>query len=99
MKLETVKMRECWIFEEVKSILFPFCKEISASITDSMIDDGLRLGGEKTVCSGFWVQKHAAFAPACQKRLDSRLRSPLPSVEEPCPLSLPYGFFTPKAFA
>ena len=26
-----------------------------------------------------------------QKRLDSRLRSPLPSVEEPCPLSLPYG--------
>ena len=26
-----------------------------------------------------------------KKRLDSRLRSPLPSVEEPCPLSLPYG--------
>ncbi len=40
------------------------------------------------------VQKHAPFAPASQKRLDSRLRSPLPSVEEPCPLSLPYGFFT-----
>jgi hypothetical protein len=40
------------------------------------------------------VQKHAAFAPASQKRLDSRLRSPLPSGEEPCPLSLPYGFFT-----
>jgi hypothetical protein len=28
--------------------------------------------------------------------LDSRLRSPLPSDEEPCPLSLPYGFFTPQ---
>jgi len=29
-----------------------------------------------------------------QKLLDSRLRSPLPLVEEPCPLSLPYGFLT-----
>jgi hypothetical protein len=29
-----------------------------------------------------------------QKLLDFRLRSPLPPVEEPCPLSLPYGFFT-----
>jgi hypothetical protein len=56
----------------------------------------LRLGGEKTTCSGLWIQKHAAFAPASQKRLDSRLRSPLPLVEEPCPLSLPYGFFTHK---
>jgi hypothetical protein len=41
--------------------------------------------------SGWVSRKHAAFAPASQKRLDSRLRSPRPSVEEPCPLSLPYG--------
>jgi hypothetical protein len=44
--------------------------------------------------SGWMALKHAAFAPASQKRLDSRLRSPLTSLEEPCPLSLPYGFFT-----
>jgi len=41
--------------------------------------------------SGWVSRRHAAFAPASQKRLDSRLRSPFPSVEEPCPLSLPYG--------
>jgi len=40
------------------------------------------------------VRKHAAFAPASQKRLGSRLRSPLPSVKEPCPLSLSHGFLT-----
>jgi hypothetical protein len=40
------------------------------------------------------VRRHVAFAPASQKRLDVRLRSPLPSVEEPCPLSLPYGLLT-----
>jgi hypothetical protein len=34
------------------------------------------------------LRKHAAFAPARQKLLGFRLRSPLPSVEEPCPLSL-----------
>jgi hypothetical protein len=44
--------------------------------------------------SGRVARKHAAFAPACQKRLGSRLRSPLPSVEEPCPLSLSHGFLT-----
>jgi hypothetical protein len=44
--------------------------------------------------SGQQVQKHAAFAPARQKLLDFRPRSPLPTVEEPCPLGLPYGFFT-----
>jgi hypothetical protein len=38
--------------------------------------------------SGWVSRKHAAFAPARQKRLGFRLRSPLPSVEEPCPLSL-----------
>jgi hypothetical protein len=38
--------------------------------------------------SGGAVPKHAAFDPASQKRLGFRLRSPLPSVEEPCPLSL-----------
>ncbi len=51
--------------------------------------------GEKSCYgSGKVPRKHAAFAPASQKRLDSRLRSPLPSVEEPCPLSLPYGFLS-----
>jgi hypothetical protein len=51
--------------------------------------------------SGWVVQKHATFDPASQKQLDSRLRSPLPSVKEPCPLSLPYGFFTtqPEPFS
>jgi hypothetical protein len=44
--------------------------------------------------SGRVVRQHAAFAPASQKRLGFRLRSPLPSVEEPCPLSLPHGFLT-----
>jgi len=52
---------------------------------------------EKAQDSGY--RKHAAFDPASQKRLDSRLRSPLPSVEEPCPLSLPYGFLHPLPFA
>jgi len=52
---------------------------------------------EKAQDSG--LRKHAAFAPASQKRLDSRLRSPLPLVEEPCPLSLPYGFLHPLPFA
>jgi len=51
---------------------------------------------EKAQASGF--RKRAAFAPASQKRLDSRLRSPLPFVEEPCPLSLPYGFLHPLTF-
>jgi len=37
--------------------------------------------------------KHVAFAPAIQKQLGSRLRSPLFG-EEPCPLSLSHGFFT-----
>ncbi len=44
--------------------------------------------------SGRVVRKHAAFVPARQKRLGSRLRSPLPSVEEPCLLSLSHGFLT-----
>ncbi len=48
----------------------------------------IRLGVEKTVYSGFWIQKHTSFAPARQKRLGFRLRSPLPFGEEPCPLSL-----------
>jgi hypothetical protein len=34
------------------------------------------------------LRKHAGFAPARQSLLGFRLRSPLPSVEEPCPLSL-----------
>jgi len=33
-------------------------------------------------------RKHAAFAPASQKRLGFRLRSPHLFGEEPCPLSL-----------
>jgi hypothetical protein len=56
----------------------------------------IRLGIEKTVCSGFWIQKHASFPPARQKRLGFRLRSPLPSGEEPCPLRLQTVFFTHK---
>jgi hypothetical protein len=40
------------------------------------------------------VRKHAVFDPASQKQLGSRLRSPRPSVEEPCPLSLSHGFLT-----
>jgi len=42
--------------------------------------------------SGGVVRRHAAFVPARQKRLGFRLRSPLPSVEEPCPLSLQTAF-------
>jgi hypothetical protein len=56
----------------------------------------IRLGIEKTVCSGFWIQKHASFAPARQKRLGFRLRSPLPSGEEPCPLRLQTVFLIQK---
>jgi hypothetical protein len=48
----------------------------------------IRLGVEKTVCSGLWIQKHASFAPARQKMLGFRLRSPLLLGEEPCPLRL-----------
>ncbi|MBL7082310.1 MAG: hypothetical protein ISS41_01610 [Candidatus Aminicenantes bacterium] len=44
--------------------------------------------------SGQQVQKHAAFAPARQKLLGFRLRSPLPQGEEPCPLCLQTVFFT-----
>ncbi|MGB2843681.1 MAG: hypothetical protein WBC02_02370 [Candidatus Aminicenantaceae bacterium] len=44
--------------------------------------------------SGQQVQKHAAFAPASQKLLDFRLRSPLHHGEEPCPLSLQTVFLT-----
>jgi len=44
--------------------------------------------------SGYMVPKHVAFAPARQKQLGSRLRSPLLFGEEPCPLSLSHGFFT-----
>jgi len=49
---------------------------------------------DKSIRSGLQVQKHAAFAPTRQKLLGFRLRSPLPSVEEPCPLSLQTVFFT-----
>jgi hypothetical protein len=107
----------------------------------------MRLSVEKTVCSGFWVQKHAAFSPAStlegeqlcfspsnarllpralclpfsdaqtrpatkgaypldlcplsrlqirQSLLGFRLRSPLPFVEEPCPLRLQTVFYTQK---
>jgi len=41
---------------------------------------------EKAQASGF--RKHATFAPASQKRLGFRLRSPHLFGEEPCPLSL-----------
>jgi hypothetical protein len=56
----------------------------------------IRLSVEKTVCSGFWVQKHASFSPARKKMLGFRLRSPLPFVEEPCPLRLQTVFSTHK---
>jgi len=114
----------------------------------------IRLGVEKTVCSGFWIQKTRLFCPyenlgggtaalspfqrsphsadgslppllgqnlhSCpatkgtyplgfptdlcplrrpqirQKRLGFRLRSPLPSREEPCTLRLQTVFFTHK---
>jgi hypothetical protein len=37
--------------------------------------------------SGWVLRRHAAFAPASQKRLDSRLRSPLPfgGIAQPVP--------------
>jgi hypothetical protein len=38
------------------------------------------------------LRKHAGFAPARQSLLGFRLRSPLPLVEEPCPLSLQTAF-------
>ena len=50
--------------------------------------------GKPCYGSGWVPRKHAAFAPASQKRLGFRLRSPLPSVEEPCPLSLQTVFST-----
>ena len=46
-----------------------------------------RLNGSSRV-----IRRHAAFVPARQKRFGFRLRSPLPSVEEPCPLSLQTAF-------
>ena len=55
-----------------------------------------RAGGlsEKAQDSGF--RKHATFAPASQKRLGFRLRSPHLSGEEPCPLRL-QTVFSPTA--
>jgi len=41
-------------------------------------------------------RKHAGFAPARQSLLGFRLRSPLSSVEEPCPLSLQTVFLNTK---
>jgi len=55
-----------------------------------------RAVGEKTVCSGFWIQKQASFSPAMKKMLGFRLSSPLPFVEEPCPLRLQTVFSTQK---
>jgi len=46
------------------------------------------------VSSGQWSQKHAVFAPASQRQLGFRLRSPLHSGEEPCPLCLQTVFST-----
>jgi len=46
------------------------------------------------VSSGQWSQKHAAFAPASQRQLGFRLRSPLHPGEEPCPLCLQTVFST-----
>ncbi len=40
------------------------------------------------------VQKHFAFAPACQKQLGSRLRSPFLRRGTMPALSLSHGFFT-----
>ncbi len=48
----------------------------------------------KPFTPAFGLKKHASFAPARQKRLGFRLRSPLPSGEEPCPLRLQTVFFT-----
>jgi hypothetical protein len=62
----------------------------------SGVSGKIGLGVKKTVCSGFWIQKHASFAPAWQKMLGFRLRSPLLLGEEPCPLSLQTVFFTHK---
>jgi len=55
-----------------------------------------RAGGlsEKAQDSGF--RKHATFAPASQKRLGFRLRSPHLFGEEPCPLRL-QTVFSPTA--
>ncbi|MGB2843427.1 MAG: hypothetical protein WBC02_01085 [Candidatus Aminicenantaceae bacterium] len=47
---------------------------------------------EKAQASGF--RKHATFAPASQKLLGFRLRSPLHLGEEPCPLCLQTVFLT-----
>jgi len=58
--------------------------------------DKRRAVGEKTVCSGFWIQKHASFSPARKKILGFRLRSPLLFGEEPCPLRLQTVFSTLK---
>jgi len=46
------------------------------------------------VSSAHWSQKHAVFAPASQRQLGFRLRSPLNSGEEPCPLCLQTVFST-----
>jgi len=46
--------------------------------------------------SGWVSRKHAGFAPARQSLLGFRLRSPLHTVEEPCPLSLQTVFSIPS---
>jgi hypothetical protein len=51
---------------------------------------------EEAQDSGF--RKHATFAPASQKRLGFRLRSPHLFGEEPCPLRL-QTVFSPLPFA
>jgi len=55
---------------------------------------GRRVCIEKAQASGF--RKHATFAPASQKQLGFRLRSPHLFGEEPCPLRL-QTVFSPTA--
>jgi hypothetical protein len=50
----------------------------------------------KPYAPAFGFKKHAGFSPASKNLLGFRLRSPLPFVEEPCPLSLQTVFFTHK---
>jgi hypothetical protein len=49
---------------------------------------------KQIIRSGWVLRKHAGFAPARQSQLGFRLRSPRPSVEEPCPLSLQTVFLS-----
>jgi hypothetical protein len=74
-------------------------ESISISVMDKIRVESQKRSGwvlRKPYAPAYGFKKHASFAPARQKRLGFRLRSPLPSGEEPCPLRLQTVFYTHK---